>query len=84
MRAATVLFSALSLLGLAQASCPEGTTVNCCIKLEGTTASTCAQPGATYCQEPGNSLLPVCCKSYSLTPRGYVGTECTKLSTGCY
>ncbi|KAK2879413.1 hypothetical protein FQN49_000902 [Arthroderma sp. PD_2] len=80
MRATSVLFSVISLVALVQADCcPAGTQVNCCIKLDGTTASTCAEPGATYCQEPGSSLVPVCCKEYSLTPRGYVGTGCTKL-----
>lgn len=28
-----------------------------------------AEPGATYCQEPGQALIPVCCKSYSNVSR---------------
>ncbi|KAM5430428.1 hypothetical protein McanMca71_005722 [Microsporum canis] len=81
MRVSSFIFSALSLVAFVQAAeCPAGTQVNCCQMLnENKNAYTCATPGATYCQAPGQPLIPVCCKSYSLTPKGYVGSNCAKL-----
>ncbi|KAH6913198.1 hypothetical protein BKA70DRAFT_1262180 [Coprinopsis sp. MPI-PUGE-AT-0042] len=61
--------------------CPVGDTQICCYNLNTDTnvGYYCTTPDQPFpCQ--GDNLLPLCCGSYDLTPRGYTGSSCNQVS----
>jgi hypothetical protein len=51
-------------------SCAPGLTQMCCFNLESSVGFYCQQPNAAFPCVPADNLLPLCCKTFDLTPRG--------------